>query len=160
MSGGYTLRDATAADIGVLARNRARMFADMAVLAGTPHDPAVIDRLEGESADVFAIGFGTEHVGWVAEAPDGSVAASAMVSVQPWLPTPRYPEQARPYYHSVYTEPAHRGHGLARRLTELAIGWSREAGFTTMALHASDEGRPIYEKLGFTHASEMVLPLR
>lgn len=160
MSDGYVLRDATPADIAVLARNRARMFAAMAVLAGAPHDPEMLARLEENSADVFRYGFGTAHVGWVAEAPDGSVAASAMVSVQSWLPTPRYPEEARPYYHSVYTEPAHRGHGLARRLTEIAVEWSRDAGFTTMALHASDEGRPIYEKLGFAPASEMVLPLR
>ena len=41
-----------------------------------------------------------------------------MVTIQPWLPHPRYPSGTRPYLHSVSTHPDHRGHGLARRLTE------------------------------------------
>ena len=98
-------------------------------------------------------------LGWIAE-HGAEPAATAMVTIQPWLPHPRYPSGTRPYFHSVSTLPAHRGRGLAQRLTEAAVEWARNRGFVTFALHASEQGRPIYERLGFVGASEYVLPLR
>ncbi len=48
--------------------------------------------------------------------------------------------------------PAHRGHGLARLLTEECIRRSREAGIDTLALHATAwmaVSRAMYERMGF-----------
>jgi hypothetical protein len=39
------------------------------------------------------------------------------------------------------------------------IAWCREQGYKTVALHASDEGRPLYESLGFQPTNEMRLHL-
>lgn len=154
----YSVRAAAADDIAVLVRGRVRMFEDMAAYAGTTFDPALAARIAEESASLFVAGWDREHVGWVCEL-DGGAVASAMVTLQPWLPHPRYPGGVRAYYHSVHTDPAHRGRGLAKRLTELAIDWAREHGFTHLVLHASEQGRPIYERLGFTNSSEWILPL-
>ncbi|HAP76347.1 MAG TPA: GNAT family N-acetyltransferase [Acidimicrobiaceae bacterium] len=156
---GYRLRAATEHDIPVLVRGRVRMFEDMATFAGTVFDPSEATRIGDASAALFAAGWGHDHVGWLVEHA-GVAVASAMVSVQAWLPHPRYPSGERPYFHSVHTDPAHRGHGLARRLTETAIEWASDRGFTHFVLHASEQGRPIYERLGFANSSEWILPLR
>lgn len=154
----HSMREATADDIPVLVRGRLRMFEDMAALAGTTFDPALAARIAEQSTSLFAAGWGREHVGWVCEL-DGRVVASAMVTLQPWLPHPRYPSGVRAYYHSVHTDPAQRGRGIAKHLTEVAIEWARGHGFTHLVLHASEQGRPIYERLGFTNSSEWILPL-
>ncbi len=135
------------------------MFEDMAEYAGSALDAALAERIARESATLFAAGWGRDHLGWVCEV-EGSVVASAMVTLQPWLPHPRYPSGIRPYFHSVHTHAAHRGRGIARRLTEEAIEWARGQGFTNFVLHASEQGRPIYERLGFTSSSEWILALR
>jgi GNAT superfamily N-acetyltransferase len=154
----YEIRQATVDDIPRLVQGRVRMFEDMAAHAGTTWDPALGDRIAAESTAQFAAGFGREHVGWLA-VHDGAAVATAMVTLQPWLPHPRYPSGTLPYYHSVHTEPAHRGQGLAARLTETAVEWARAQGFTNFVLHASAQGRPIYERMGFTNSSEFILPL-
>jgi hypothetical protein len=49
----------------------------------------------------------------------------------------------------VGTHPAARGQGLATRISQHMIAWSRARGCATIALDASDSGRPVYERLGF-----------
>jgi GNAT superfamily N-acetyltransferase len=154
----YILREATPNDIPLLVRGRVRMFEDMAAPSGTMFDPALAAQLAEQSTALFAEGWGREHVGWLCEL-DGIAVASAMVTLQPWLPHPRYPSGVRAYFHSVHTDPDHRGHGMARRLTEVAIEWAHQRGFTYLVLHASDQGRPIYERRGFVNSSEWILPL-
>jgi hypothetical protein len=43
---------------------------------------------------------------------------------------------------------------------ETVIAWCRSQGFVSVALHASRDGRPLYEALGFEPGNEMRLPLR
>jgi hypothetical protein len=40
------------------------------------------------------------------------------------------------------------------------IAWCRQQGFTHIYLHASKDGRPLYEALGFEPTNEMRLSLR
>jgi GNAT superfamily N-acetyltransferase len=49
----------------------------------------------------------------------------------------------------VLTRPEYRRHGLARRLMEDAIVAAERSGIRTLKLDATDEGRPLYESLGF-----------
>jgi [ribosomal protein S18]-alanine N-acetyltransferase len=49
----------------------------------------------------------------------------------------------------VGTHPAVRGRGHATRLSEHLVKWSYAKGCRTVALDASNLGRPIYERLGF-----------
>ncbi|MBO0808237.1 MAG: GNAT family N-acetyltransferase, partial [Actinobacteria bacterium] len=49
----------------------------------------------------------------------------------------------------VATRPDRQRQGLATRLSEHVMGWARERGCRTIALDASDAGRPVYERLGF-----------
>jgi GNAT superfamily N-acetyltransferase len=58
---------------------------------------------------------------------------------------------------NVYCEPPHRRRGLARALMDAILDWCRERSISRVSLHASDEGRPLYEGLGFTATNEMRL---
>ena len=49
----------------------------------------------------------------------------------------------------VLTRPEYRRQGLARRLMEDAIAMAECGGIRTLKLDATDEGRPLYESLGF-----------
>lgn len=46
-------------------------------------------------------------------------------------------------------EPAARRRGIGGALTEQCIAWLRERGASTVMLYATDQGRPVYERLGF-----------
>jgi len=49
----------------------------------------------------------------------------------------------------IATDPARHRQGLATTLSVHLIEWARQRGCTTIALDASDAGRPVYERLGF-----------
>jgi GNAT superfamily N-acetyltransferase len=49
----------------------------------------------------------------------------------------------------VATHPAAQGRGLATRLSRHLLEWATSRGCVTVALDASDAGRPVYERLGF-----------
>ena len=67
--------------------------------------------------------------------------------------------QPTAYVTSVYVPPEHRRKGVARRITQAAIQWAREHGCVVVRLRASDNGRRVYETLGFTPTDEMELRL-
>ena len=85
--------------------------------------------------------------------------AGAGLLILDWPPHVIDPQPFRSYLLNVYTHPAHRGHGLARQLTEEAVAETRRRGIRIMSLHASEFGRPIYERLGFVPTNEMRLTL-
>lgn len=64
-----------------------------------------------------------------------------------------------PYVLSMYTEPEHRGRGVASRIVREMIRWSKARRYGRIVLHASRFGRPVYERLGFEPGSEMRLAL-
>jgi GNAT superfamily N-acetyltransferase len=81
----------------------------------------------------------TQPDGWFVIEQDGVlVAVAGCVSYGPfcWLGL-------------VGTHPAARGRGLATRISQHLVEWSRAHGCATIALDASDLGRPVYERLGF-----------
>ena len=57
----------------------------------------------------------------------------------------------------VYTNPTHRNIGISTKLNEDALCWLRDCGVNFVRLLASDAGRPIYERLGFSPDADMVL---
>ena len=151
------LRVATVADAEVIARHRVAMFRDMRALderdADVLHD-ASLAYLRRALAD-------GAYRGWVVER-DGVVVAGGAILARPGLPRPenlRGGEEA--YLLNVYTEPAHRRRGLARRLMEEMLAWCRARGIARVVLHASDDGAALYASLGFEpKTNEMQLVLR
>ena len=48
-----------------------------------------------------------------------------------------------------------RGRGLGYAVTARLMDLGRERGCTDAVLHASEMGRPVYERLGFTHVCDV-----
>lgn len=63
------------------------------------------------------------------------------------------------HVNAVYVKPAYRRRGIARRLMEMAVEWARERSCTRVRLRASDDGRLLYQTLGFAPGREMELVL-
>jgi putative acetyltransferase len=81
---------------------------------------------------------------WIADGPDGDIAASLGV-------TP-IPEQNAVEITKVYADPAFRGTGLAQTLFAEALAFAEAGGFAEMMLWSDSRfsrGHRFYEKLGF-----------
>ena len=100
-----------------------------------------------------------EYLAWLATATDGSVAAGLGLWLMDWPPHMVGPGSRRGNILNVYTNPESRRQGLARRLMEAALDWCRANRIRSVILHSSNDGRPLYEKLGFRHTNEMRLLL-
>jgi GNAT superfamily N-acetyltransferase len=103
------------------------------------------------------------YVGWLASPADQPevVVAGAGVQLQPILPRPvnvsTIGEGRQGTIVNVFTEPQWRRRGIAGLLVKEIIAWSRNEQLDRLILHASNEGRSIYEKLGFVATNEMRL---
>jgi ribosomal protein S18 acetylase RimI-like enzyme len=79
--------------------------------------------------------------------------------VTAWPPSPLRLAPRRAYILNVYVYPEHRRRGVARKLMHEMLEWCRAERFTAVALHASVDGRALYDELGFTPTNEMRLQL-
>jgi GNAT superfamily N-acetyltransferase len=98
-----------------------------------------------------------EYLAWFAMAPDQTVVAGAGLWLMDWPPHIVGGGKWRGNIVNVYTETAYRRKGLARELMKTAMEWCAREGVETVILHASDQGRPLYERLGFEATNEMTL---
>jgi GNAT superfamily N-acetyltransferase len=154
----YRIRRATAADAGALARHRAEMFRDMGELPDDLHD-TLIEAARAYFIHAIADG---RYVGWVAQLDDesGEIIGGAGLQLRELLPRPdvargRLVRGPQGLILNVYTERAWRRRGVAAALMRELLRWCRGNGVESVVLHASAEGRPLYEKLGFTATNEM-----
>jgi len=58
---------------------------------------------------------------------------------------------------NIYLEPEDRREGIASDLMTTVIDFARSKGAGSVTLHASQKGKPLYEKMGFTPTHEMRL---
>jgi ribosomal protein S18 acetylase RimI-like enzyme len=98
-----------------------------------------------------------EFISYMAEMNGEPVSISGMVLFK----RPPYLENLQgieAYILNMYTVPEYRGKGLAKRLLENCIEESKKSGVKRIWLHASEDGEPLYRKMGFTNKdSEMEL---
>jgi GNAT superfamily N-acetyltransferase len=161
MTAPFEIGLATPADALLLATQRVGMFRDMGRTT-----PEIEQPLLDSCADYFATAVATgEYVGWVARlaAPPHVAIGGAGVQFRPLLPrtdpTGRFLLVGREgLILNVYVDPLHRRRGVARRLMETLIQWAPGAGIVRLVLHASPDGRPLYEALGFRSSNEMLFP--
>lgn len=151
----FTIRTGTPDDAPIITAQRRGMFIDMGHA-----DPAALDRMCAEFEpwvrEKLAQG---EYRAWLAVAGDGAVVAGAGLWLIPWPSNVIFLGNCRPYALNVYTDPTCRRNGLARRLMQAMLDWCRQEGYQVISLHASEQGRPLYEDLGFLPTNEMRLPL-
>jgi GNAT superfamily N-acetyltransferase len=102
-----------------------------------------------------------DYIGWLAIPADKpeTIVGGAGIQLQPILPRPRdastIGEGRQGTIVNVFTEPQWRRRGVAGGLVKEIIAWSKNEGLDRLLLHASDDGRSVYERLGFIAGNEM-----
>ena len=148
------IRPAQAEDIPIILRHRLGMYEAMGV--GDRESRAEMAEASGSILPA-AMADGSFRA-WLAEI-DGKVVAGGGVFVARWLSHPRDLLCRRATVLNVYTDPEYRRRGIARKVMETILVWCRSQGFADVFLHASHEGRPLYEAMGFQPGNEMRLRL-
>ena len=163
MIDGFQIRFATDSDLEVISWHRARMFKDMGELP-----PELFDSFRTQSLAVLQGMFDEgRYVGWLASPKDdrNKIVAGAGVQLREVPPHPQPNANGeidivggrQAIIQNVYTEPEWRRRGLAALLIKTIIDWTGEQGIGSVVLHASDDGRAVYERLGFIQTTEMRL---
>lgn len=157
VSEAFQVRRATAEDARIIAWHRARMFEDMGDVSA---DAFEILRTKAGTRLKEWIDNG-KYVGWLAMLFDKPevIVGGAGVQLQPILPRPvdvgTIGEGRQGVIVNVFTEPQWRRHGIAGLLIKEILNWSKSEQIDRLILHASNEGRSIYKKLGFVASNEM-----
>lgn len=147
----FTARKATVADAALIAVHRHAMFTEMG-----KSDPAALEQMRRSFIPwverMIADG---KYVGWIVENGDQAAASGGFFELE-WPPHALDPAgEHRGYLLNFWVEPKYRGQGLARGLVREALAESSRRGIRVTALHASDAGRHVYEKMGFKATNEM-----
>ena len=149
------IRAATHADIPEILRQRRAMYEDMDY-----HDAAALTAMVSVSAAYLAkaMAEGSSRA-WLATV-DSRIVAGGAIIISPWPAHPYDLECRRATILNVYTDRDYRRRGIARQLLETMIAWCKQEGFARVDLHASTDGRHLYESLGFEPSNEMRLKLK
>ena len=146
MGADYRVRPATFADADVLVRHRVGMFTDM----GMAMDAAALEAaFRAWLAEMMPAG---TYRAWLVETADGTVVGGGGITILPWPPGPRYPGDRLAFVYNVYTDPPHRRRGLARLVMDAIHTFCHDAGITSLALNASEDGLPLYTSLGYVES--------
>ena len=150
-----TIRPATfePRDLDAIAHHRRSMFRDMGYADERALDamtaafrPWLMRKMEAG-----------EYLAWFALAEDGLIAAGLGLWLMDWPPHMVASAPCRGNILNVYTEPPHRRHGMARTLMQTALAWCAAHQIGAVILHASNDGRAVYESMGFMPTNEMRL---
>ena len=152
------MRVAGPADVAALVETRVALFDEIG--QGSP---------AGAERDAFRVacreilgellldGRGTA---WVAVDAGSGVQGAAILLEFPRLPSPLRLRALEGYVLNVWVAPQARRRGIATALVAAAVAEARRRGHARIRLHSTEEGRRVYERLGFsgrTNEMELVL---
>ena len=139
------------------------MFRDMGRLLA-PHEEALERATASYLREALPRG---EYLAWVAEdkVARPAVIGGAGVQLRPILPRPGADSDhlelgPEAIILNVYVEPDRRRRGVAEALMRAVLDELARRGIRRIVLHASDDGRRLYERLGFVPTNEMRLRAR
>jgi GNAT superfamily N-acetyltransferase len=154
--GDFSIRPGTLSDAETVILHRRAMFREMGY-----RDEEAMNRMCEAFRPWLARKMGdNEYLAWFAVDSAGDIASGLGLWLMDWPPHMLGPGPWRANILNVYTRPESRRNGLARRLVETAIDWCRAKGISTVILHASDAGRPLYTSMGFQPSTEMRIVLK
>ena len=147
----YELSYARREDIDLLAEHRKKMWLDI-----HPEYEKEVKATEKETkkwiGDQLSKG---NLVGLVVRTADGEAVGSGCIWLREEQPRPTSMRLVVPYLMSMYTVERFRRQGVASLIVKGALKWCREKNYDRIVLHASKDGRPVYEGLGFEPSNEM-----
>jgi ribosomal protein S18 acetylase RimI-like enzyme len=153
----WSIRQAEESEDALLAIHFERMWAD----TGVAKEHVLDDAAQRVVAFVQEARSRHEYRAFLAVTEDGNVVGSAGCQVFAGLYPNVLASQYRRYGYvwGVFVEPSYRKAGIATALTEMANAYLCSIGCTHVLLHASPQGRHVYERLGFEPTNELRLAL-
>ena len=141
------------ADLEALVALRCALLLEMGAVA-EDGVPALAEATRRYLRDALPVG---AFHSWVACDEAGAIVACSGFVFAQKPPSPGNLDGREAYVMNMYTLPAWRGRGLAAALLDAALAFAREQEAGTVRLHATPQGRAIYERAGFVAVdNEMV----
>jgi GNAT superfamily N-acetyltransferase len=152
----FQIRDATVSDIPLLAAHHRKMFEEIWKNKGEAVDGSISAEIERVYMRKLQNQLPEGSCkAWVIEG-DRRIIASGAISFVSLVPTLMDLSYKVGYLHSMYTEKEHRNNHFAERILKQALDLCRAMGIKRILLNTSEAGRPLYEKIGFRSAPDMM----
>lgn len=142
-------RKATKDDISSLVELRKRQLID----EGCYKENSIDEELYGYFTDAIS---NCSLVVWLAE-ESGRIIATSGVCFFHYPPSYSNPKGLIAYITNVYTGPEFRKRGIASELLNNIMNEISNRGCSVVRLHSSDQGRAMYEKMGFVSADDFMV---
>jgi predicted N-acetyltransferase YhbS len=147
------IREAAFDDLELLFAARRHMFADMGISVA----PDALETIEAALRAFVRENGHAGPIGFIAEDDAGELVGAVSISHEVTQPTLHDLTGRQAYLYGMWVRPASRRQGVARSLVSTAVAAARAAGAGSVSLVASDEGRKLYESLGFSAVPAMRL---
>ncbi|QRN96825.1 GNAT family N-acetyltransferase [Archangium violaceum] len=145
MQAGWSIRKAGVEDVDDLIRLRLELLRSTRGVEKLKNEEPMVEATRRYFAQ--ALPAESFHA-WVGVAEGRVVACSGLLPFgRPPMPDTLASLEA--YVLNMYTEPEWRGRGIARALFVELTRFARELGVGRLLLHATADGRPLYESMGF-----------
>jgi GNAT superfamily N-acetyltransferase len=155
--GGFVVRPALAGDGEAFTSLRIDLFRE----TGGIRSEEQAGDLARATLAAFAEGLrGSTCLAWLAFAREGeAIGSAAMLHLRSRLPSPQNPG-GEGYFAHLYIRPEWRRQGVGTALLEATLAEARRLRLGRIRLHATEEGRTLYERHGFKpRTNEMELYL-
>jgi ribosomal protein S18 acetylase RimI-like enzyme len=151
-----TIRQVRIDDISKLVQLRRIMFEAMGYL-----DIIQLNAMEKAANEYFASAIPSkEFYGWIAETSEKKAVAAGGLCIDKHPPLPNNLSGKIGYIMNLVTLPSYQRQGIANRILKEIIKSMQEMGIHTLSLHATEVGKPLYQKLGFKDSNEMRCTLK
>ncbi len=149
----FVVHTAAPGDARILTEARRHMFEDMGETNAESLDTADA-AFEGWVRAALADG---TAIGYIARSADGEWVGAVTAHVQRVPPSMGNPVGIQHYLLGLWVEPEARRQGVATAMVEAAVERAKMDGAGAVSLMATDDGRRVYERIGFEPAPSMRL---
>lgn len=148
------IRKATDADIDALIKSRCRTMREVCSIGENYEFSA---EFMESTREYFLRGNGTTVIATDNSVEPPKIAGNTTLCYTNLMPTFSHPGGKRAHLMNVHVEKEFRRKGIARRMIELLVDEAKERGVTEISLDATDDGRKLYEAMGWHKNSEAMV---
>ena len=151
------IRQITVADIELYLRMRITFLSELADTTETERDAAQVTALEEGTRRYLTrmVPHPELFAGWVVEIAGAPIATGGLVFFDR-PPTAKNLNGREGYVFNMYTRPEWRGRGIATALLKTICAYAHANGAARVWLRATEAGRPVYARFGFTENPELM----